>query len=64
MPHNMVQLMHELSPEFAARDARTHFIAENYVALKQRSVLTWAGSPSASTSTAETCPPQGSSELA
>ena len=22
MPHNMVQLMHELSPEFAARDAR------------------------------------------
>jgi alkylation response protein AidB-like acyl-CoA dehydrogenase len=48
MPHNMVQLMHELGPEFAARAARCDgedlFVAENYVALKQRSVLT-AGIP-------------------
>ena len=44
MPHNLVQLMHELGPEFAARAARCDdedlFVVENYVALKQHSVLT------------------------
>ena len=48
MPHNLVQLMHELGPEFAARaarcDAEDLFVAENYVALKQHGVLT-AGIP-------------------
>jgi indole-3-acetate monooxygenase len=48
MPHNMVQLMHELGPEFSARAARCDgedlFVTDNYLALKQRSVLT-AGIP-------------------
>jgi len=43
MPHNLVQLMHELGPGFAARaaayDGEDLFVAENDLALKQRGVL-------------------------
>jgi alkylation response protein AidB-like acyl-CoA dehydrogenase len=48
MAHSLADLMHELGPEFAARAARCDdedlFVAENYVALKKRGVLT-AGLP-------------------
>lgn len=48
MPRNLVALMHELGPQFAARAERCDdedlFVAENYAALKKHGVLT-AGIP-------------------
>ena len=48
MPRNLAGLMHELGSEFAARAERSDnedlFVAENYVALKKRGVLS-AGLP-------------------